>query len=150
MDLTGLSEKEAELARRREYTEPFIFGGNESDIENLQKNVEKLGLNLTRGGWFFHLRADDDKGKTASILTSIPEILKKILPILYFLGKFGVDSGPPVNFHLIFGLFLLLFEWPGKYPRALLLLLLKPIFRTRLHVQYCAPSSDGEGCLTFL
>ena len=79
MDLTGLSEKEAELARRREYTEPFIFGGNESDIENLQKNVEKLGLNLTRGGRFFHLLADNDKGKAASMVS---EVYKRSLPEL--------------------------------------------------------------------
>ena len=79
MDLTGLSEKEAELARRREYTEPFIFGGNESDIENLQKNVEKLGLNLTRGGRFFHLLADNDKGKAASMVS---EAYKRSLPEL--------------------------------------------------------------------
>ena len=34
-DLTGLSRNEAELAKKREYTEPFVFTGGERDIEKL-------------------------------------------------------------------------------------------------------------------
>jgi len=70
-DLTGLSRYEAELAKRREYTEPFVFDGNEREKEDLQKKVEKVKLNLTQGGRFFHLLGDNDKGKAVRIVIEI-------------------------------------------------------------------------------
>ena len=71
MVLTGLSREDAEFARRREYTEPFVFSGGEGDEEELHQAVEALHLNLTRGGRFFHLLGDNDKGKAVSIVTEI-------------------------------------------------------------------------------
>jgi mannosyl-3-phosphoglycerate phosphatase len=78
-DLTGLSRDEAELAKRREYTEPFLFTGNENEIETLEKNINQMKLKLTRGGRFFHLLGDNDKGKAVIIVS---EIYKKKLPEL--------------------------------------------------------------------
>jgi len=83
MDLTGLSRKDAELARRREYTEPFIFEGRPADEEKLRGEVKALHLNLTRGGRFFHLLGDNDKGKAVNILT---DIYKRDLPHLKTIG----------------------------------------------------------------
>ena len=71
MDLTGLSREDAELARRREYTEPFVFSGGERDEQKLHGEVQALQLNLTRGGRFFHLLGENDKGKAVSIVTGI-------------------------------------------------------------------------------
>lgn len=64
--LTGLSHDEATLAKDREYTEPFLFHGNEKELENA---VQDLKLNLTRGGRFFCLMGDNDKGRAIRIVT---------------------------------------------------------------------------------
>ena len=66
--LTGLSRDEATLAMKREYTEPFVFDGDEESLKGLQKNVKSLKLNLTRGGRFFHLLGNNDKGKAVRIV----------------------------------------------------------------------------------
>ncbi|MBN2468511.1 MAG: HAD-IIB family hydrolase [Deltaproteobacteria bacterium] len=60
---TGLANAEAALAKQREYTEPFLFTGTEEEEKRLQENVAQMKLNLTRGGRFFHLMGDNDKGK---------------------------------------------------------------------------------------
>ena len=66
--LTGLSPYEAMLAMKREYTEPFLFDGDEKALKDLQKEVKSLKLNLTRGGRFFHLLGNNDKGKAVRIV----------------------------------------------------------------------------------
>ncbi|HJX31288.1 MAG TPA: HAD-IIB family hydrolase [Thermodesulfobacteriota bacterium] len=66
--LTGLSRDEAALAMKREYTEPFLFDGDEEALKDLQKKVTSLKLNLTRGGRFFHLLGNNDKGKAVRIV----------------------------------------------------------------------------------
>jgi len=77
--LTGLSRDEAELAKRREYTEPFLFTGNENEMKILEKNIDRMKLKLTQGGRFFHLLGDNDKGKALIIVS---EIYKKKFPQL--------------------------------------------------------------------
>jgi mannosyl-3-phosphoglycerate phosphatase len=65
--LTGLSVREAELARQREYDEPFLL----SDLpvlEAVRETARQSGLSVVRGGRFFHLTGDNDKGKCARFL----------------------------------------------------------------------------------
>jgi mannosyl-3-phosphoglycerate phosphatase len=81
--LTGLSLTDAELARQREYTEPFIFDGDDEALRRLQKEVKILKLNLTRGDRFFHLLGKNDKGKAVRIVTGI---YKKRFPQLRTIG----------------------------------------------------------------
>ena len=69
--LTGLPREEASRAKRREYTEPFIFDGREDEVEKLRKEIKDLDLNVTRGGRFFHLMGDNDKGKAVNITSEI-------------------------------------------------------------------------------
>ena len=69
--LTGLSKKEAAAAKEREYTEPFVFDGNENEEIGLTKSIKILNLNLTKGGRFFHLLGDNDKGKAAKIIVEM-------------------------------------------------------------------------------
>lgn len=62
---TGLSRVEAERARRREFDIPFAILGDSSKIEPvLARAAAKLGMQITRGGRFFHLHGPTDKGKT--------------------------------------------------------------------------------------
>jgi mannosyl-3-phosphoglycerate phosphatase len=79
IERTGLPQADAARARQREYTEPFIFAGNEHDQHRLEHAAEDLGLRLTYGGRFYHLLADNDKGKAVSI---VAEAYRKQCPSL--------------------------------------------------------------------
>ena len=60
--LSGLPLEQAGLARRREFTEPFILE-DDSRIPELRAMAEASGLALTRGGRFHHLMGSgQDKG----------------------------------------------------------------------------------------
>jgi len=59
---TGLPTDKAELAGRREFTEPFVPGPG-ADLAALQELAAEHGLKITRGGRFYHLiGAGQDKG----------------------------------------------------------------------------------------
>lgn len=79
MHLTGLPKEEAAAAKEREYTEPFVFDGDKNDEIELEKSIRNLNLNLTKGGRFFHLLGDNDKGKAVNI---IAEMYKETHPEL--------------------------------------------------------------------
>lgn len=79
INLTGLPQREAVLAKQREYTEPFVFDGDKNEERELKKNIKNLNLNLTKGGRFFHLLGDNDKGKAVNI---IAEMYKETHPEL--------------------------------------------------------------------
>ncbi len=64
-DLTGLPLNEAELARQRDFGEPFLFEGDVDD--GFLKSIEQEGLHWTRGRLFF-LMGDHDKGKAVRLL----------------------------------------------------------------------------------
>ncbi len=60
--LTGLSVAEAERAKDREFSEPFILEFVE-DLPALESMVIKKGMKIVRGGRFYHLiGARQDKG----------------------------------------------------------------------------------------
>jgi len=63
--LSGLTEEEATLAKRRNFGEPFVFEG-ETD-ERFLRAIEERGLHWTQGR-FFHIMGDNDKGKAVRIL----------------------------------------------------------------------------------
>lgn len=61
---TGLPLKQAELARRREFDEPFFFAG--ADEQRVQKFVHAAkvrGIQVARGGRFWHAFSGSDKGQ---------------------------------------------------------------------------------------
>jgi mannosyl-3-phosphoglycerate phosphatase len=60
--LSGLSPVQAALAKRREFTEPFLMG-DDSRLSDLRSVAEANGFSITRGGRFYHLMgAGQDKG----------------------------------------------------------------------------------------
>jgi mannosyl-3-phosphoglycerate phosphatase len=63
--LTGLSLDEADLARTREYDEPFIF--QHRPEERFLRAIEEAGLHWTRGK-LYHIMGDHDKGKAVRML----------------------------------------------------------------------------------
>ncbi len=65
---SGLSLEEARLAKRREYDEAFRFEGDE---KRLIEEIERRGLKWTRGGRYWHIMGNNDKGKAVRILTDL-------------------------------------------------------------------------------
>ena len=69
---TGLPYWKAEVARAREYDEPFVFTNETTpDVDGFLKAVGFLGLRWTRGGRFDHLLGHAGKRPAVSILTSL-------------------------------------------------------------------------------
>jgi len=70
----GLSERDAVLARRREWDEPFVAEdeGGEGDLDaRLQEAARRHGLRVTRGGRFHHLTGSTDKGEAVRALLQV-------------------------------------------------------------------------------
>ncbi|MEA1924015.1 MAG: HAD-IIB family hydrolase [Pseudomonadota bacterium] len=67
VERTGLSFKEAKIAALRRFSEPFICP--ETDFKTLEQAVDTFGLQLVKGGRFFHLQAaTQSKGNAVAYL----------------------------------------------------------------------------------
>ena len=70
-DECNLSEAEAQLAKQREFDEPFYLLAQEGEAERrICMAIEELGYHCTRGSRFFHILGKSDKGKAVSLLNS--------------------------------------------------------------------------------
>lgn len=71
MELTDLDEKSAQMASKRDFTEPFVMK-DEYLLELLGKEADIYGLKITQGGRFYHcIGAHQDKGKAVQIAHAI-------------------------------------------------------------------------------
>ncbi len=70
MEVTGLTREEAFLCKSRDFDEPFVFSGDERDLELLKKRIKQIGLNYTEGK-FLHILGNNDKGKAVKILKAL-------------------------------------------------------------------------------
>lgn len=68
---TGLAPREAQLARQREFDEPFFFTGSEQAQQRFLDAARQHGLTLTRGGRFWHAFAGSDKGRAIQRLMQL-------------------------------------------------------------------------------
>ena len=71
---TGLDIESARLAKMREYDEAFRLGEGEDTQEAANRLIELIkshGLSYTRGGRYWHIIGDNDKGKAVTILSGI-------------------------------------------------------------------------------
>lgn len=66
--LAGMSLYEAELAKKRDFDEPFIYEGPASGLPGLLEKITLKGFNYTEGR-FLHILGDSDKGMAVAILT---------------------------------------------------------------------------------
>jgi len=71
--LCGLSLKEAEFAKKREYDEPFIVGGGKREVEIVKGKIKEKEMNYVWGGRFHHILGKNDKGKAVEILKELYE-----------------------------------------------------------------------------
>lgn len=67
---TGLPLPQAELAWQREFDEPFLWQPEPTadDLHRAQRILTPRALHLTRGGRFWHLLGDNDKGRAVTWL----------------------------------------------------------------------------------
>ena len=70
-ELTGLSSEMAALALQRDYSEPFLLLEQDSRLSDLVHAAEKRGLRIVKGGRFYHLIGDSDKGKAVQTVTGL-------------------------------------------------------------------------------
>lgn len=71
IELTSLDLTQAKLAKKREFSEPFIIDEPEL-VEILKEEAALFGLNIIEGGRFFHcLGSGANKGAAMGILSSI-------------------------------------------------------------------------------
>ena len=89
----GLSLHQAELSKKREYDEPFIIEDDEKLWDKVLKEIEKKGFRHTKGGRFFHITGENDKGKAVEILTAI---YKKGNPHLKTIGLGDSSNDRPL------------------------------------------------------
>jgi mannosyl-3-phosphoglycerate phosphatase len=68
--LCDFSLSQAELAKQRERDEPFILEDEAYEAE-IQEIAGHLNLQITKGGRFYHLTGQNDKGKAVLILKDI-------------------------------------------------------------------------------
>jgi mannosyl-3-phosphoglycerate phosphatase len=71
---TGLPQHQAELARHREFDEPFLFAGSSPSKKLVKKFIETAaqhGMTVARGGRFWHLFAGTDKGQATRRLIKL-------------------------------------------------------------------------------
>ncbi len=64
---SGLTLKQASMAKRREFDEPFRIP-DESRKHEILKKIKQAGLNYTAGGRYYHLMGNNDKGKACRLL----------------------------------------------------------------------------------
>jgi mannosyl-3-phosphoglycerate phosphatase len=69
-EATKLSAAEAEMAKERDFDEPFFFDGEDHILPRLFDAIKARGFHQTRGK-FFHILGDSDKGKAVMILTDL-------------------------------------------------------------------------------
>lgn len=69
-ELTGLDLAGAEMAKKREFDEPFVFSGNEDKVQPLLDLIRKRGLRYGQGR-YYHLTGDNDKGRAVDLLKEL-------------------------------------------------------------------------------
>jgi len=92
----NFSKAEAQLAKQREFDEPFYLLAQEAEAERrICKAIEELGYHCTRGSRFFHILGKSDKGRAVSLLNSF---FRKINNSLITLSLGDSLNDLPVSF----------------------------------------------------
>lgn len=65
---TGLQLEDAERAKQRETTEPILWQDSEQNLAAFKQKLDEAGLQLQKGGRFYHVMADHDKGSSLQYL----------------------------------------------------------------------------------
>jgi mannosyl-3-phosphoglycerate phosphatase len=87
---TGLTKDKAALAKRRDYSEPFLVMEqiSESQWEDVEQAVRKRNLKLLKSDRFYHLIGPHDKGKLVRLIKKL--YLRKYRSVV----TIGLGDGP--------------------------------------------------------
>ena len=69
-DTAHMDRAEAEMAKERDFDEPFTFEGTEEETRRLFEAITARGFHYTKGE-FFHILGNTDKGKAVSMLMNM-------------------------------------------------------------------------------
>ncbi|WP_459943077.1 MULTISPECIES: HAD-IIB family hydrolase [Deferrisoma] len=91
--VTGLTAERAARARAREFDEPFLWEPepSEGEVSRAQAFLAQRGLQLTRGGRFWHLLGPNDKGRAVRWLVEAVGALEGLRPRTLGLGDAAND-----------------------------------------------------------
>jgi mannosyl-3-phosphoglycerate phosphatase len=89
---TGLSPREAHMARQRETGEPFLFQDSSSAaIRSVCRRAQERGYSVQRGGRFWHFSGGCDKGMAMSVLIGFYRMAWQTRIVTVALGDSGHD-----------------------------------------------------------
>ena len=89
---TGLSVREAHMARQRETGEPFRFtNATPAAIRAFLRRAQERGYNIQRGGRFWHFSGGCDKGMAMSVLIGFFRMAWQTRIFTIALGDSGND-----------------------------------------------------------
>jgi len=71
ISLLGLYGSELDRAMQREYSEPFVFSGDNQSFIQLLETCQSVGLQINRGGRVCNLSAEHDKSSFTRTLRSL-------------------------------------------------------------------------------
>jgi mannosyl-3-phosphoglycerate phosphatase len=60
-ELTGLTQEQAELSKQRTATEPLLWDGSDDALVEFEQRLQQSGLQLIKGGRFYHAMGQYDK-----------------------------------------------------------------------------------------
>lgn len=87
---TGLVLENAQLAKRREATEPFLWSGSETEMQELRSTMAKVGIQIQQGGRFFHFTG---KASKVDAMQTVVEACRKNQPETDYITV-AVGDGP--------------------------------------------------------
>lgn len=62
VEVTGLSEDDAQLSSQRQFGEPLLWKGTEEELESFVAMLRRVGAHPVKGGRFLHVGGDCNKG----------------------------------------------------------------------------------------
>lgn len=91
MGHTGLSPSSAKRAQARGYSEPILWRDTADELNAFQQVLTDRGMNLLKGGRFYHVLGKCDKGSAMTWLSQQLEPLWGKPPVIVALGDSGND-----------------------------------------------------------
>ncbi|EWH09751.1 mannosyl-3-phosphoglycerate phosphatase [Catenovulum agarivorans DS-2] len=89
---TGLSADDAKLSGQRQYSEPLLYQGNQTDKQSFIQSIEAEGLMALQGGRFLSVQGSCDKGKALLWLKDYYQTLWQMPVITIALGDSQNDT----------------------------------------------------------
>jgi len=71
IEKTGLSKEKAEQSQRRLFSEPLIWQDSPEKLDAFKEKIEQHHLRLIKGGRFYHVLGNSNKGKAITTLKNI-------------------------------------------------------------------------------